>query len=116
PAAVRCRRIPSIEDPKERSMSLLKLGQLYSDRLDEPEKSLNVWLELLELEPENARARDAVRKAYVELERFDDLESFYAQNDAWAEYVRQMESLAGTVDDPTTQVDLLFRAASTYID
>lgn len=115
-ADVLSRRIPSIEDPKERSMSLLKLGQLYSDRLDEPEKSLDVWLELLELEPENARARDAVRKAYVELERFDDLEAFYAQNDAWAEYVRQMESLAGTVDDPTTQVDLLFRAANTYID
>src|SRR5699024_683320 len=84
--------------------------------LDEPEKSLDVWLQLLELEPDNARARDAVRKAYVELERFDELEEFYAQADAWAEYVRQMESLAGTVDDPNTQVDLLFRASRTYID
>lgn len=115
-ADVLSHRIPGIEDPKERSMALLKLGQLYSDRIDEPEKSLDVWLELLELDPENARARDSVRKAYVELERFDELEEFYAQTDAWAEYVRQMESLAGTVKDPATQVDLLFRASRTYIN
>lgn len=115
-ADVLARRVPSIDDAKERSMALLKLGQLYSDRLDEPEKSLDVWLQLLELEPDNARARDAVRKAYVELERFDELEAFYGQTDAWAEYVRQMESLAGAVDDPNTQVDLLFRASRTYIE
>lgn len=115
-ADVLARRVGFIEDKKERGQALLKLGQLYSDRTQEPEKALDVWVELLEVEPDNARARDSIRKAYVELERFDELEAFYAKDEAWADYVRQVESLAGSVSDETTQIDLLFRAARTYID
>lgn len=115
-ADVLARRMPSITDGKERGQALLKLGQLYSDRTQEPEKALGVWESLLALEPENARARDSVRKAYVELERWDDLEAFYARDGSWSDYVRQVETLGGSVSDEATQVDLLFRAARTYIE
>lgn len=115
-ADVLARRVDGIEDKDERGRALLKLGQLYSDRLDEPEKALNTWVQLLELEPDNARARDSVRKAYVELGRYDDLRDFYASSDGWAEYVRQMESLAGSEEDPDKQIDLLFRASRAYIE
>lgn len=115
-ADVLSRRVDTIEEPRELGQALLKLGQLYSDRTQEPEKALDTWIRLHELEPENARARDSVRKSYVELERFDDLEAFYARDEAWADYVRQVESLAGSASDEQTQVDLLFRAARTYIE
>lgn len=115
-ADVLSKRVPTVTEPKERGLALLKLGQLYGDRLQEPEKALAVWEELLQLEPDNARARDSVRKAYIELERWDDLESFYAKDNAWADYVRQVESAAGSISDESQQVDLLFRAARGYID
>lgn len=115
-ADILSRKVELLDDDTEKSQAYLKLGQIYGDRLSEPEAALHAWEALLELEPENFRAKDAVKKAYIELERWDDLEAFFARDDSWADYVRLIEAQAGNVSDPDEQVDLLFRAARTYID
>jgi tetratricopeptide (TPR) repeat protein len=109
-------RVELLTDPTERSAALLKLGMVTGDKLEQVERSLDAWSSLLALEPDNFRARDAVRKALVELERWDELEEFYGSDGSWAEYVRQIESLAGSVDGDELRIDLLRRAARVWSD
>ena len=113
-ADVLVQRVDGIEAPEARAAALLKLGQIQADRLSDTAASVATWEQLLELEPENARAKDALRKAYTELEQWDALEAFYERDGAWAEYVRQIESIAGSHDDAGTAVSLLFRAATIW--
>jgi len=115
-ADVLSRRIGVLDDPKEKAQTLLKLGQIYADRLSDQEAALEAFEQLLEIEPDNFRAKDAVKKSYIELERWDSLEAFFARDEAWAEYVRQLESLAGSVDDDEKRIDLLFRAADVWVE
>ncbi len=113
-ADVLSKRVYVIEDEQERGLALMKLGQIQSDRLNNTEASVQTYEDLLAIDPENFRAKDSLKKAYIELERWDALENFFERSEAWPDYVRQLESLAGTVSNPATQVDLLFRAADVW--
>jgi tetratricopeptide (TPR) repeat protein len=115
-AEVLQQRVNVLDDAKERAAALLKLGQVAGDRLGRTEQALEAWEQLLGLEPDNFRARDAVRKGYVDLGRWDALETFYARDGQWAEYVRQLESLAGTVEGDGLRIELLERAARVWDD
>ena len=109
-------RVELLSEPSERSAALLKLGMVAGDRLNQTERSLDAWTSLLALEPDNFRAKDAVRKGLTELQKWDELEQFYARDGAWAEYVRQIESLAGSVGSDELRIDLLRRAARVWTD
>ncbi|MCB9531627.1 MAG: tetratricopeptide repeat protein [Myxococcales bacterium] len=108
------RRVYVIDGDEERAAALLKLGQVQYDRLGRLEDAVATYEDLLSIDPENFRAKDSVKKAYIELEQWDKLAEFYERSGAWAEYVRQLESLVGTVKEPATQVELLFRAADVW--
>ncbi|MFT4704961.1 MAG: tetratricopeptide (TPR) repeat protein, partial [Bradymonadia bacterium] len=113
-ADVLSRRVGTINDDDQRAQTLIKLGQIQSDRLDDAAGSISTWEQLLQVDPENFRAREALKKSYVELEQWDELEAFYGRDDAWADYVRQIEGIAGNHDDPQVAIELLFRAADAW--
>ena len=113
-AGVLAKRVYVIDDEGERALALMKLGQLQSDRLGDVEASVQTYEDLLEIEPDNFRAKDSLKKAYIDLQRWDQLEEFFRRSGAWPEYVRQLESLAGSLDDAATRVELLFRAADVW--
>ena len=107
-------RVDALSEDAERAPVLLKLGQIRGDRLSDTLGAVEAYEALLEIEPDDVRAKDAVRKAYVQLEDWDRLEAFYRRDGAWAEYVRQIESVAGNHDDTSVRVQLLFRSATTW--
>jgi len=115
-ADVLAQRVEHLQDDDALAQALFKLGQIRADHLDELDGAVDAWEQLVIIEPENFRAREALKKAYITLERWDDLEAFFAQDEAWADYVRQIEALAGSQDDEATQLDLLFRAANVWVD
>lgn len=110
------RRAEMIEDESERAQAYLKLGQIFGDRLKDSERALPAWQNLLALQPDNFRARESVKKSYIELEDWDSLEAFFAQDGSWADYVRQIESLAGQTSDRDAEVELLHRAVRVWTE
>ncbi|TVR02209.1 MAG: hypothetical protein EA398_08275 [Deltaproteobacteria bacterium] len=115
-AGVLSARVDTLSDAAALSQALTKLGQIQGDRLDRTEEAMETWERLLDLEPENMRARESLKKSYLDLEMWDRLEGFYERLDQWAEYVRQIETVANRHEDDATRLDLLFRAADTWIE
>ena len=95
--------------------SLLKLALLYTEKVQDVGKAVGAWRSLLEVEPENRRAQDALRKLYIQQKDWDALEGFYASQSKWDEFVRVLERQAETEDD-ATKVGLWSKIGQLYRD
>ena len=76
---------------RRRSRSSAKLGTIYGDRLNNDEGAVNAWRALLALNPNDRKAQEALKKKYLALGRWDDLEVFYAESGKWDEFIRVLE-------------------------
>jgi tetratricopeptide (TPR) repeat protein len=105
-------------DKAKRVAMLQKLGILFTDKVNEPERATAAWKSLLELEPENKRAQDALKKLYLSQRRYDELEQFYAQQNKYDEYIRVLERQVESpeVDSPAAKVALQIKIAELYRD
>lgn len=103
-----------IADADARLKLLGKLAPLYSDRLQDLDAAIRTWRAALELAPDDLKARKSLERLYIDNGRWDDLEAFYAQSDSWAELVRLLETLANTVKEDETKIELLVRAARVW--
>ena len=103
------RKAAATVEAAPKALALLKLAQLLGDRLGQTERALEVYEELLTVEPANARAREAIRKGAIELQQWERLELLYARDENWAEYARQLEGLVGTVKQAEIKVELSFK-------
>ncbi len=103
------RKAAATVEAAPKALALLKLAQLLGDRLGQTERALEVYEELLEVEPSNARAREAIRKGAIELQQWERLELLYARDENWSEYARQLEGLVGTVKQAEVKVELSFK-------
>ena len=103
------RKAAATSDAAPKAIALLKLAQLLGDRLGQSERALEVYEELLEVEPSNARAREAIRKGAIELQQWERLELLYAREENWSEFARQLEGLVGTVKQAEVKVELSFK-------
>jgi len=86
-------------DAARRSAVLIKLGILYTEKVQAPDKAIAAWQSLLEGEPENRRAQDALKKLFLQQRDWNALERFYAHQNKWDELVRVLERQAETDDD-----------------
>lgn len=104
-----------IDDAKEQADLLQKSGSALQDRMDDKARAVPIWQRLLELDPNNRRAADSLKKALIELGDWDALQTFYAdQRNGWAELVRLLEGQVGVQKEDAVKIDLLFRAARIY--
>ncbi len=71
---------------------LTKLGTICGERLNDDEGAVNAWRTLLTLDPNDRRAQDALKKKYLALGRWDDLEVFYAESGKWDEFIRVLRA------------------------
>ncbi|MEZ4459655.1 MAG: hypothetical protein R3E66_07960 [bacterium] len=101
-------------DDESRLKLLGKLAPLYSDRLEDLDAAVRTWRAALAIAPDDLKARKSLERLYIDNGRWDELESFYGESDAWAELVRLLETLANTVKDDGTKIELLVRAARTW--
>src|SRR4029077_5264855 len=115
-ATVLERQAESTYDTPAKIQVLTKLGTIYGDRLNNDEGAVNAWRALLTLDPNDRRAQDALKKKYLTLGRWDDLEVFYAESGKWDEFIRVLEQQEAKESNPPAKISLLFKTAQLWAD
>jgi tetratricopeptide (TPR) repeat protein len=95
---------------------LTKLGTIYGERLNDDDGAVQAWRTLLTLDPNDRRAQDALKKKYLTLGRWDDLEVFYADTGKWDEFIRVLEQQETKETETQAKVSLLFKIAQLWAD
>ncbi|MGH7298103.1 MAG: tetratricopeptide repeat protein, partial [Polyangiaceae bacterium] len=95
---------------------LTKLGTIYGERLSNDDGAVGAWRALLALDPNDRRAQDALKKKYLALGRWDDLEVFYAESGKWDEFIRVLEQQEAKETNPPAKISLLFKIAQLWAD
>ncbi len=104
-----------LDDQAKKVAMLQKLGLLFTDKVNDVDRATVAWRQLLDLEPENKRAQDALKKLYLAQKNYDELEKFYATQGKYDEYIRVLERQAETEDD-ASKVSLNIKIAELYRD
>jgi tetratricopeptide (TPR) repeat protein len=103
-------------DPAAKIQVLTKLGTIYGERLNNDEGAVNAWRALLTLDPNDRRAQDALKRKYLTLGRWDDLEVFYAESGKWDEFIRVLEQQEAKETGAQAKSSLLFKIAQLWAD
>jgi golgin subfamily B member 1 len=103
-------------DTSAKTALLVKLGQIYGDRLNDDEGAVRAWRQLLAIDPNERRAQEALKKKYLALGRWDDLEVFYAESGKWDEFIRVLESQEQKETEPGAKISLLMKIAQLWAD
>ena len=99
-------------DVTSMKQQLQKLGMIYADKIGNDEGAIGAFKKLLELDPSDRRAQEQLKRRYVSLGAWDELETFYAANEQWDELIRIVERQAEAQETaPDDRIPLLFRAA-----
>jgi tetratricopeptide (TPR) repeat protein len=109
------RQVALSSDATKKSALLVKLGILYTEKVQDAAKATSAWQALLQQEPDNRRAQDALKKLYLVAKDWNALESFYAAQNKWDELVRVLERQAETDDGPAA-VSLWNKIGELYRD
>ncbi|MGO9714610.1 MAG: tetratricopeptide repeat protein [Polyangiaceae bacterium] len=103
-------------EPQAKIQILSKLGTIYGDRLNDDEGAVTAWRELLTLDPNDRKAQEALKKKYLTLGRWDDLEGFYAESGKWDEFIRILEQQEAKETEHGAKISLLFKIAQLWAD
>ncbi len=114
-ADIASRQADAAEDDKTRSDALQRLGLLYTEKLDDSEKAIAAWQRLLQIDDNNRRAQDALKKLYVAAGRWNDLEEFYRGRNKIDEFIRVLEREVDTGDEQY-RLPLAMKIAVLYRD
>jgi tetratricopeptide (TPR) repeat protein len=98
----------------ERIALLTKLGQVVGDRLKDEDRAIEVYKALVSLEPDNRRAQEQLKKRYVALGRWDDLDDFYAVSGRWDEFIRVLESSEARAENVAERIRMLQKIADLW--
>ena len=102
-------------DTGQRIELLNKLGQVAGDRLKDEERAVEAYRTLLALSPDDRRAQEQLKKRYVTLGRWDDLEVFYAESGKWDEFIRVLESNESRATDDAQRIAMLMKIAELWL-
>jgi tetratricopeptide (TPR) repeat protein len=103
-------------DTAQRIVILGKLAAIYGDRLNNDEGAVAAWRTLLTLDPNDRKAQEALKKKYLALGRWDDLEIFYAESGKWDEFIRVLEQQEARETDTAAKIGLLMKIADLWGD
>ncbi|HUJ57084.1 MAG TPA: hypothetical protein VLX92_01265, partial [Kofleriaceae bacterium] len=111
-----CRRqADAASDAKLRADALQRLGLLYTEKVENSAKAIEAWQKLLEIDENNRRAQDALKKLYVTEGRWADLEQFYRARGKIDEFIRVLEREVESGTD-THRLALAMKIAVLYRD
>ncbi len=113
-AAILEKQVDSTAGSTAKAAVLVKLGQLYGDRLDDDEGAVRAWRALLAIDPNERRAQEALRKKYLALGRWDDLEVFYAESGKWDEFIRVLETQEAKETAVAAKIGMLMKIAELW--
>lgn len=95
--------------------ALQKLGLLYTEKIEDNEKAIAAWRQLLFLDENNRRAQDALKKLYITAKDWVALEDFYRSQSKIDEFVRVLERQVEAGDEED-RLPLAMKIAVTYRD
>jgi tetratricopeptide (TPR) repeat protein len=107
-------RLSDNAEGAERIALLTKLGQVVGDRLKDEDRAIEVYRALVALEPDNRRAQEQLKKRYVALGRWDDLDDFYAVSGRWDEFIRVLESSEARAESVPERIRMLQKIADLW--
>ncbi|HEX4478533.1 MAG TPA: tetratricopeptide repeat protein, partial [Polyangiaceae bacterium] len=102
-------------DVPKRIDLLNKLGQIAGDRLKDEERAVDAYRMLLTLQPDDRRAQEQLKKRYVALGRWDDLEVFYADTGKWDEFIRVLETNESRAENDQQRIGMLMKIAELWM-
>jgi golgin subfamily B member 1 len=109
------RQAEAVADAEERAQILQKLGVVYGDKVGDDASAVEAWKSLLELKPDDRRAQEQLKKRYLALRAWDELEQFYESTGKWDEFIRVLEREADKPDTETeSSVALQFKIAELW--
>jgi tetratricopeptide (TPR) repeat protein len=114
-ATVLEKQVDTTFDAKAKEALLGKLGALYGERLNNDDAAVEAWQKLLALNPAERKAQEALKKLYLRLGRWDDLEVFYAESGKWDEFIRVLESQEAKETDDKAKISLLMKIAELWM-
>lgn len=100
----------------QKLQTLSKLAVLYGDRLGNDEGAVNAWRALLAIEPNDRRAQEALKRRYLALGWWDELELFYAESGKWDELIRLLEAQESRESEAEVKVGLLLKIAQLWAE
>ncbi|MDJ0762320.1 MAG: tetratricopeptide repeat protein [Myxococcota bacterium] len=96
---------------------LQKLGQIYGDKLGDDKKAVDAWKAIIDINPDDRRAQEQLKKRYLSMQAWEELENFYAATGKWDEFIRVLEREADrTNKDAGAKVALQFKIAELWIE
>lgn len=105
----------SRHQPEEARVPLLtKLAQVVGDRLKNDARAIEVYKELIALNPNDRRSQEQLKRRYLALGCWDELEGFYEESGRWEEFIRLLESSEARCQDPAQRVELLRKVAQLW--
>jgi golgin subfamily B member 1 len=112
-----CERHIELEaDPKAHASVLQKLGVLYGEKLGDPERACDAWRNLLQVDPDNRFAVQALKKIYLEQRAWSQLQELYSAQGKLGELTRVLERQVPQEKDDDARHSLWLRIASLYQD
>lgn len=104
-------------DAAQKIQLLVKLGTIAGDRLNNDELAVEAWRGVLMLDPNDRRAQEALKKRYLAMHAWDELELFYADSGRWDELIRLLERES---EQPTAssavKIELFFKIAQLWAE
>ena len=102
-------------DVPQRIQLLVKLGLIAGDRLNDDVIAVEAWRGVMALDPNDRRAQEALKKRYLAMHAWDELETFYAESGKWDELIRLLEREAeNPAADDATKVSLFGKVAQLW--
>jgi len=108
------RRVALEADTAGKLAALQKLGSVYAEQIQDPERAVRTWRRVLELSPGHARALRVLREAYLGAGDFDALEELYGSQNDWEGLSEVLSNAADRAKDNQGKIALSYRAARVY--
>ncbi|HEX4458684.1 MAG TPA: tetratricopeptide repeat protein, partial [Polyangia bacterium] len=90
---------------------LEKVGSLFAEKLQNPDKAVSAYQEILRLMPSHTKAMRTLRELYAAAGRFGELEALYAGHGQFEELCEILTSVAERAQDPAERMRLYTRVA-----
>ena len=90
---------------------LKKLGNVYAEKLRDPDRAAETWRAVLRLAPGDLHAENYLRELYLHRGDWDSLEGLYGDRGDWEGFIRLLSGSAAQAPDVSVRVDLYKRMA-----
>lgn len=105
-------KVLNSDDADEQKGIYQKLGVVYGDKINDDTKAVEALVALLSIDPNDRRAQEQLKKRYLALQAWEELEAFYEESGKWDEFIRVLEREAGKEDATVeAKVGLFFKIA-----